>query len=78
MDAALSPDLGPLPERPVTVDQTHESVVVGERYVVKWLREPVPDHPAPVMLAHLAQTGFTGTAALWPAHCRTRPACVPW
>jgi len=32
--------------------------------VVKWLREPVPDHPAPLMLAHLAQTGFTGTAAL--------------
>jgi maltokinase len=62
--AALLPDLGSLPERPVTVDQTHESVVVGERFVVKWLREPVPDHPAPVILAHLTQVGFAGTAAL--------------
>jgi maltokinase len=62
--AALIPDSGSLPERPITVDQTHESVVVGERFVVKWLREPVPDHPAPVLLAHLAQVGFTGTPAL--------------
>jgi maltokinase len=61
---ALIPDAGSLPERPITVDQTHESVVVGERFVVKWLREPVPDHPAPVLLAHLAQVGFTGTPAL--------------
>lgn len=58
------PDLGSLPERAVTVDQTHESVVVGERFVVKWLRDPVPDHPAPAILAHLTQVGFTGTAAL--------------
>lgn len=61
---ALIPDSGSLPERPITVDQTHESVVVGERFVVKWLREPIPDHPAPVLLAHLAQVGFTGTPAL--------------
>jgi len=61
---ALIPDAGSLPERPITVDQTHESVVVGERFVVKWLREPVPDHPAPVLLAHLAQVGFAGTPAL--------------
>lgn len=58
------PDLGSLPERAVTVDQTHESVVVGERFVVKWLRDPVPDHPAPAILAHLTQVGFAGTAAL--------------
>jgi maltokinase len=62
--AALIPDSGMLPERPITVDQTHESVIVGERFVVKWLREPVPDHPAPVLLAHLAQVGFTGTPPL--------------
>jgi maltokinase len=55
---------GELPERPITVDQTNESVVVGERFVVKWLREPVADHPAPVLLSHLAQVGFTDTAGL--------------
>lgn len=62
--AALIPGLGLLPERPITVDQTNESVVVGDRFIVKWLREPVPDHPAPATLAHLAQVGFSATAGL--------------
>lgn len=62
--AALHPDLGPMKERGIPVDQTHESVVVGERFVVKWLRNPVPDHPAPTVLSHLGMVGFTRTPAL--------------
>ena len=48
-------------ERPIAADQTHESVVVGERVVVKWLRY-VDDavHPAPLTLAHLAEVGYQG------------------
>jgi len=49
---------GDLTERPITVDQTNVSVVVGERAVVKWMRSPGPDR-APRMLAHLAAAGFT-------------------
>ncbi|MFF5294042.1 hypothetical protein [Paractinoplanes globisporus] len=46
-------------ERPITVDQTNVSVVVGERVVVKWMRTPTPDARAPRLLAHLAAAGFT-------------------
>ena len=49
---------GDLAERPITVDQTNVSVVVGERAVVKWLRSPGADR-APRLLAHLAAAGFT-------------------
>jgi maltokinase len=49
---------GPRQERPITVDQTNVSVVVGERAVVKWMRAP-GDARAPGLLAHLAATGFT-------------------
>lgn len=49
---------GPLDERPVTASQTNESVVIGERLVVKWMREPVPGHRAPDLLAHLSAVGF--------------------
>ncbi|WP_433367684.1 hypothetical protein ACQPZX_40080 [Actinoplanes sp. CA-142083] len=45
-------------ERPITVDQTNVSVVVGERAVVKWMRSP-GDARAPRLLAHLAATSFT-------------------
>ena len=45
-------------ERPITVDQTNVSVVVGERAVVKWMRTP-GDARAPRLLAHLAAAGFT-------------------
>ncbi len=45
-------------ERPITVDQTNVSVVVGERAVVKWMRSPAAGR-APHLLAHLAATGFT-------------------
>ncbi|MBU2662566.1 hypothetical protein KOI35_03520 [Actinoplanes bogorensis] len=46
-----------LDERPITVDQTNRSVVVGERLVVKWMRTPAPDRSTP-LLAHLAANGF--------------------
>jgi maltokinase len=49
---------GPTDERPITVDQTNASVVVGERIVVKWMRSPVPDARAPMLLGHLAAVGF--------------------
>jgi maltokinase len=57
-------------ERGFTVDQTNESVVVDEQRVVKWLLSPEErPHPAPPLLAHLRQVGFTRTpapcAALW-------------
>jgi maltokinase len=45
-------------ERPITVDQTNFSVVVGERVVVKWMRSPGADR-SPRLLAHLAAAGFT-------------------
>jgi maltokinase len=60
----------PLAERAIMVDQTNESVIVAERLVVKWFREPTAS-PAPELLAHLAEVGFTRMpaphAALWHA-----------
>src|SRR6185369_16180672 len=46
-------------ERPIGVDQTHESVVVGERAVLKWFRRvgPGPSR-ASFLIAHLAEVGF--------------------
>lgn len=46
-------------ERPIDVDQTHQSVVVGERAIVKWFREigPGPSRAA-IVIAHLAAVGF--------------------
>jgi maltokinase len=46
-------------ERPIDVDQTHRSVVVGERAIVKWFREigPGPSRAA-IVIAHLAAAGF--------------------
>ena len=46
-------------ERPIGVDQTHESVVVGERAVLKWFRRvgPGPSR-ASILIAHLAEVGF--------------------
>jgi maltokinase len=69
-------------ERPVTVDQTNSSVVVGERVVVKWMRH-VHDapHPAPTTLAHLAETGFKGVPKcygllLWQAPSGREVPCA--
>lgn len=54
----------PVPqERPITADQTNESVIVGDgpgSTIVKWIRNPSRDHPAPLLLAHLAEVGFRG------------------
>ena len=51
-------------ERPIGVDQTHDSVVVGERAIVKWFRRvgPGPSR-ATLLLAHLAEVGFDGIPA---------------
>lgn len=51
-------------ERPITVDQTNHSVVVGdatdaEQVVVKWLQPPVlAPHPGVQLLHHLTSRGF--------------------
>ena len=56
-------------ERGVGVDQTNESVVVGERAVVKWVVR-LPDlagteHPAVRRLALLADAGFGAVPPTW-------------
>ena len=60
-----SPEVG---ERPITVDQTNESVVVGERAVVKWtfLADEGP-HPGPYLLAELNRKRFIGMPRPWGA-----------
>ena len=53
-------------ERAMGVDQTNESVIVGDKAVVKWathLQEG--PHPAPVRVAALRDAGFTGMPAPW-------------
>ncbi|UXA15977.1 glucosamine kinase [Mycobacterium sp. SMC-4] len=53
-------------ERAITVDQTNESVIVGEQAVVKWAThlEPGP-HPAPGRLSTLIAAGFTAMPTPW-------------
>jgi maltokinase len=66
-------------ERAVTVDQTNESVVVGERAVVKWSfrAEPGP-HPAPTVLAELQARRFAGTPRPWGfVEWRPGPGAAP-
>jgi maltokinase len=48
-------------ERPIAVDQTNASVVVGERAIVKWFRGvgPGPSRAA-TLIAHLGAVGFAG------------------
>ncbi len=53
-------------ERPITVDQTNESVIVGEQAVVKWATHLQPGpHPAPGRLAALTAAGFTAMPTPW-------------
>jgi maltokinase len=53
-------------ERPITVDQTNHSVVVGEALVVKWLRDPQPPpHRGAQLLGHLAAVGFAEVPAFF-------------
>lgn len=51
-------------ERAMQVDQTHESVVVGDTAVVKWAVHAEPS-PAPELIAHLAASGFTEMPQPW-------------
>jgi maltokinase len=52
-------------ERAMGVDQTHQSWVVGDRVVVKWMTEPlVGPHPAAERLRRLAAAGFSEAPAL--------------
>lgn len=51
-------------ERPMLVDQTHESVVVGDRAVVKWSVHAEPT-PATVLVPHLVEAGFTQMPRPW-------------
>ena len=53
-------------ERAVAVDQTNESVIVGNAAVVKWVTQ-VSDgpHPAPSLLEQLESAGFTGMPQPW-------------
>jgi maltokinase len=53
-------------ERPITVDQTNESVIVGEQAVVKWATHLQPGpHPAPGRLSALTTAGFTAMPPPW-------------
>lgn len=56
-------------ERAVTVDQTNESVVVGERAVVKWMlhlpRAGEPGSPAGQRIATLVRAGFDAMPTAW-------------
>ena len=57
----LVPDLvaSDAAERPITVDQSNVSVVVGEAVVVKWLQPPVAQPSSTVaLLRHLGAAGF--------------------
>lgn len=53
-------------ERPITVDQTNESVIVGEQAVVKWATHLQPGpHPARGRLSALTAAGFTAMPTPW-------------
>jgi maltokinase len=53
-------------ERPVGVDQTNESVIVGDSAVVKWATHMQEGpHPAPHRIAVLRAAGFTGMPTPW-------------
>ena len=57
--AAAAAKPAPAAERAVGVDQTNESVVVGERLAVKWLLHPDPARErGPRLLRHLVAAGF--------------------
>lgn len=63
VDPGPSPGPGAV-ERPMLVDQTHESVVVGDVVVVKWAVH-AEQTPAATLVAHLAQAGFTEMPHPW-------------
>ena len=51
-------------ERAMDVDQTHESVVVGDAAVVKWAVRAEPT-PAPKLIAQLTKAGFAEMPRPW-------------
>ncbi|GAS88907.1 glucosamine kinase [Mycolicibacterium brisbanense] len=53
-------------ERPIAVDQTNESVIVGGEAIVKWATH-LDDgpHPAPGRITALRAAGFTGMPTPW-------------
>ncbi|APE17211.1 glucosamine kinase [Mycolicibacterium pallens] len=53
-------------ERPITVDQTNESVIVGDEAVVKWATHlQAGPHPAPHRIEVLRANGFRSMPAPW-------------
>lgn len=53
-------------ERPVEVDQTNRSVIVGDAVVVKWATTTLSGpHPAPERLRRLVAAGFASMPAVW-------------
>ncbi len=52
-------------ERGVGVDQTNDSVIVGDSAVVKWTFVADGPHPAPSLLTELTRTGFVGMPRPW-------------
>jgi maltokinase len=53
-------------ERAIGVDQTNESVVVGDTAVVKWATHlEAGPHPAPHRITTLREAGFTGMPTPW-------------
>ncbi len=52
-------------ERAVGVDQTNDSVIVGDSAVVKWTFVADGPHPAPSLLAELTRNGFVGMPRPW-------------
>ncbi len=53
-------------ERGVAVDQTNESVIVGDAAVVKWMTQVSEGpHPAPGLLERLEAAGFAGMPQPW-------------
>ena len=62
-------------ERPVGVDQTNESVIVGDAAVVKWATHLQDGpHPAPRRIGMLREAGFGGMPAPWGLVTWTAPA----
>ncbi|WP_263997612.1 glucosamine kinase [Mycobacterium yunnanensis] len=55
-----------LSETPIGVDQTNESVIVGDAAVVKWATHLQDGpHPAPPRIEALREAGFDGTPTPW-------------
>lgn len=53
-------------EQAITVDQTNESVIVGDHAVAKWATHLLPGpHPAPARLSTLHAAGFTAMPPVW-------------